>query len=110
MNMVCPQYVVLRGQRKLRDPAVECLFCIHIGEYVKMFCIVIARSEATWQSVLLAGFRIMQILTWPPGVTDCHTSDIGHWFAMTGGGKFSAILCCLIPTIKTICYIIYVFT
>ncbi len=21
------------------------------------------------------------------GVTDCHTSDIGHWFAMTDGSK-----------------------
>ena len=27
----------------------------------------------------------VQAVSWPRGVTDCHTSDIGHWFAMTGG-------------------------
>ena len=25
------------------------------------------------------------------GVTDCHTSDIGHWFAMTGGFTWGAV-------------------
>ena len=29
-------------------------------------------------------------LTWPRGETDCHTSDIGHWFAMTNGDGAAA--------------------
>ena len=24
--------------------------------------------------------------------TDCHTSDFGHWFAMTGAGRFADVV------------------
>ena len=34
--------------------------------------------------LLQGGFRYM-------GGTDCHTSDIGHWFAMTGGFTRGAV-------------------
>jgi hypothetical protein len=45
---------------------------------------VIARSEATWQSVSPSSmYALHTSLRLPKGETDCHTSDVGHWFAMT---------------------------
>ena len=40
--------------------------------------IVIPRSRATWESVFPHGKRVRR-----KGITDCHTGDVGHRFAMT---------------------------
>ena len=41
-----------------------------------------------WQSVLFENVRTINILE----NADCHTSDIGHWFAMTAFFPFYALL------------------